>query len=227
VKTFKRILAAYKYELIIALATATGFAIIGNLIHDMLIRYVPDDDMTVFPLGTLLTIISFFMVSLLVGLFSDGRFNATIAMGETRHRFFKDLIITRLLTSMVYILMIELAYKYEQWKFTAKYPQYTIDLEMRFLYNALFIVILLLGGTCLSVLLTSLVLRFEKKAYIAVWIFFMTSGFTVSRILDPVLTWAEDNAITINTAPALAVTVLLCILMIGLSRRMIFRLSVK
>jgi len=226
-KTIHRIWMTHKEEVILSLCASVGFAVLGNLMHDLIVRYVPDEQMTVFPFGTLLTIVSFLMLNLLISLFYSVKFNAVITMGDTRHRFFKDLFVVRLFMSAVFLLVAELSYLYEQWKFATKFPEYEVEVEFNFLHSPYFVVVFLLVSTCFSVLLTALVLRYETKAMIVVWVSFMLFSFGCAKFLDPVLDWTSENLGTISTTGIAGALTAFSLLMMLLSRCMILKQPVK
>ena len=223
----KRIFRIYKDHFAIALGMGIASALLGNLLHDLIVRFVPDDEMTVFPFGTLMVLFMSVLAMFLLSLFGAGIFHPLVSMGESRHTFFSDLFVSSALIFLGEELLAMLCYRFEKMKFHRMFPGLEESGDFSFLFSPLFCALYFAVGVCLTLLVQALILRYEKTALGILWILWLGGTLLFSKFLDALIDWYETVKDTMIPLLGLSGVMLICIVSFLVARRMILRQQVK
>lgn len=183
-KTLKKILKENQTLFIQMSLVILCFGLAGMVLHDLIVTFVPDEDMTVVPLGTTFLLMGIFILSMFYFV-SHGsiHFNLAVSMGGTRKQFFYEQI--TLLTGF-YAVWIAFAYvfhRFELWTIEILFKgAYELEFTCDELFQWKIIFFAILMGVTLNMLLIAMGLKFGRYAYIVLYLVYMVFLLCIKKI---------------------------------------------
>lgn len=175
----------------------------GNVLHDVIVNIdlhkESAEEMTTFPLGTLICIIVMITVLLLTSFqVLTAKFDLSVGMGATR----KEFIVYEIFNQIVRIggaqVLVAICYAIENLKLSKKYSMYECELDMTGFFDwkvQLPMFIALLGMTFL---VSAVFLKFQRKAmlfFVILYIVMMLLMSRVSEVIKPFIALLADTDI--------------------------------
>ena len=178
----KRIMTYLDKKLFIMLMITVVF---GNVLHDIILLIDKDEDVTVFPLGTVMVIMVAFCYMLYYTAFEDTlKFNTYVSMGCTRREYFTGRVIGKIVQLIISVVMAFGCYMFERWKFVRFYPGIEAELDMAHFFDLQIIVPIMLFMVAVSFTVSICVMKFGNKAMVGLWVIFMFIGIGFPRIME-------------------------------------------
>ncbi len=179
-----------KKSFLLSVLVCFGGYLFGNVLHEIILFFemrkpVEEQEMTVFPLGTLMLTILFFLCLVIIRTMEMVKQSQLcISMGATRLEFYCASILNLCIWALVSLVSIVAGALLEALKFKLLYS--TVSWEINFL-NPLFlyyIIILLIPGICIGMLLAALNIRFGKNALWVFWGIYMVVVLFATRLKE-------------------------------------------
>ncbi|MGN0317078.1 MAG: hypothetical protein ACI4E1_03985 [Lachnospira sp.] len=207
-------------------------AVFGNIVHEVVLHFDKSEDITVFPMGTVMILLFTFCYMLYVSAFEDTlKFNTHISMGCTRSEYFMERILETILELVVSIVSAFACYQLEKWKFSKFYADIPVELDLTqfFSWKVIIPVMLMLGA--ISFTTSALVMKFGVYAMWALWVAFIFVCIGVPRIVESLLQKIDISSIAAsidNFGMIIGLTVIaVSIIMILFDRMLIMKQAVR
>lgn len=218
-------------ELISYIALLLGGWIFGVIVMSLVLHFGKEQEY--FYLGTLMAWIFLIFIALIYSAAGIiGRFHVVTAFGRTRKTFFPAQAIVSILFVLAGCLEIELLMQIEKNWYLFAYPDLMLESSQRGVMlsmqnNPVMAYMIITVG--LSNLIAVLILKYGKKAFWVVWVFWMIGSFTIPPILSGMIMRKADSywgriGIWITeflkgfTYPVMAAgTIAICLLLLGAS----------
>lgn len=161
--------------------------ILGNILHDVIMFFDHSAERTVFPLGTLLTIIT--LVSFMIyaeSITKCGRFHLMISLGCTRREYFLGRLLETILELILSLAVTYACFRFETWKFDRFYQGIPVDSDFSGLFTLKYTIpfLLLIGAFAFTA--SVLILKFGTKALWGIWFLLMFVCVGFPRIIEKV-----------------------------------------
>lgn len=171
--------------------------VFGNILHDVILALTAQSDLasgeevTTFPLGSLLGVIALAVVMLLsIFKLLTARFDMVIGMGGTRKEFFCNELANQGVSIGLGLVIIWVCSKLEQLKLKLVYPQYRCELDFADIFNWKTLIPAIIMALGFTFIMSAIFLKFRRKAIIVYWVVymaFMLGLSQMSRITDVML----------------------------------------
>lgn len=162
--------------------------IIGGVLHDVIVGFETvrgAEDITVFPLATLLGIIGYFAFTLLAGSVSMTQdFDMIVGLGGTRKEFFAKRLIEIVIANAICVATILILAYLERIKFMHFWTQYELEFDILPYLSMKNMSIAILMTTGLVFIISSIILKFGKTGFWVLWVLYMIVCLSMTRIHD-------------------------------------------
>lgn len=184
-KSLKRVMYTNRGLIFLNLLVLVIMGLVGFFLHDIIVALdKTDEEMTVFPMGTLCMFLAIIFFTCFFSHQSGIQiFNMNVSMGQTRKSFFVEQIALRFVLVITDMLLVFGMYHLELLKFKMfYYPRYTLDsdLEEMFTFKFIFMTILAVVSFCMMVLALSL--KFGMKANVITMIIYFAFIILMTRV---------------------------------------------
>lgn len=184
-KSLKRVMYTNRGLIFLNLLVLVIMGLVGFFLHDVIVALdKTDEEMTVFPMGTLCMFLAIIFFTCFFSHQSGIQiFNMNVSMGQTRKSFFVEQIALRIVLVIADMLLVFGMYHLELLKFKMfYYPRYTLDsdLEEMFTFKFIFMTILAVVSFCMMVLALSL--KFGMKANVITMIIYFAFIILMTRV---------------------------------------------
>lgn len=185
-KEIKKVMFEYRGIVIRSFFMIFGLTVFGTIIHDLIVRFVPDDEMTLFPLGTFLCI--FAIVATAVFVFSTEmmvHFNMAISYGGTRKKFAVETTIFGISFYSICAVFLWSFNRFEMWKMEKLFHNmYEVESDLTAFLGFRLLAFCVLFLTALSMIMFACMLKFGMKAYFGVFVIYMVVPVFISKFED-------------------------------------------
>lgn len=184
-KSLKRVMYTNRGLIFLNLLVLVIMGLVVFFLHDIIVALdKTDEEMTVFPMGTLCMFLAIIFFTCFFSHQSGIQiFNMNVSMGQTRKSFFVEQIALRIVLVIADMLLVFGMYHLELLKFKMfYYPRYTLDsdLEEMFTFKFIFMTILAVVSFCMMVLALSL--KFGMKANVITMIIYFAFIILMTRV---------------------------------------------
>lgn len=184
-KSFKRVMYTNRGLIFLNLLILAIMGGVGFFLHDIIVALdKTDEEMTVFPLGTLCM---FLAIIFFTCFFSHQSgmyiFNMNISMGQTRKCFFVEQLILRIVLVLADMLILFGMYQLELLKFEKfYYSRYTLETELSEMFTFKFIFMMVLAAVSFCMMVLALSLKFGMKANVVTMIVYFAFIILMTRV---------------------------------------------
>lgn len=184
-KSLKRIMYTNRGLIFLNLLVMAIMGVVGFFLHDIILALdKTDEEMTVFPLGTMCM---FLAVIFFTCFFSHQSgiyiFNLNVSMGQTRKSFFAEQIILRAVLMVADMLLLFGMYHIELLKFEKfYYPRYTLEIDLSDMFTFKFIFMTVLAAMSFCMVVLALSLKFGTKANVVTMIIYFAFIILMTRV---------------------------------------------
>ena len=184
-KTLKRIIYTNRGLIYLNLIMMGIMGTVGFFLHDIIMAFdKSDEEMTVFPMGTLCMFLSIIFFTCFFS-HQNGLsvFNMTVSMGQTRKSYFIEQTILRVIIILADQLIMYGMYHLELLKFEKfYYPRYTLELDMSPMFTFKPVLMITLAIVCFCMIVLALSLKFGMKANALVAVVYFGMIMLMTRI---------------------------------------------
>lgn len=175
----KKIIQLQKTQILLLIFIPLGTALLGNLMMDCIVRFVPDDDMTVFPLGTAMAYGGTLGGTLAAALMSDSvNYRRMLALGATRKEYILQTYLIKIPILIICGALCILCARFELWKFRTVFPELPMEAPALNVFSLKSVILLLVISLAFGMLVNDLIIRFGMRGRLAVaWTFPVLSMF--------------------------------------------------
>ena len=218
----KKIIQLQKTQILLLIFIPLGTALLGNLMMDCIVRFVPDPEMTVFPLGTAMAYGGTVGGVLAAALVADSvNYRNMLSLGATRKEYILQTYLTKIPMLVFCGLLCVLCSRFELWKFRTVFPEFPMEEIVLDLFSVKSVLLLLVFSLAFGMLVTVLTIRFGMKGGLAAFwtlpvlsmFFGVICGTLANKLEDP------SSFLNVYSRYLYPVTVLLCVITILLSLR--------
>lgn len=155
----KKIICLQKTQIFMLVFVTLASGIMGSLIMDCIVRFVPDDNMTVFPLGTVTSYAGVLGGTLAAAYFEASNFRNMLSLGASRKAYILQTYLVKIPVMIGCGALCILCYRFEGWKFRTIYPQIPVEPLRLDLSSQRFVAVLLMVSLTVGMLMNILVIR--------------------------------------------------------------------
>ena len=163
------------------LATAAASFAASTILLTVIMAYGKEN--TVFEIGTFMVIVMIIVLSIMVGTVKfTTQFNNAISMGKTRKNFFVSYTVVTIVMTSLEAIMVYAFHYIERMEFRIFYTAIPLEFDMSTVLRVPYVMMAVLLCSTLQLLLGSMVLRFGRKFFWAIWAVYMMICLLPSRV---------------------------------------------